>query len=481
MDTTSASVIQNNTPLKNLKRWENLNPLPIANGVGFTFIPGNTGVANDGMYITSTTAQYLYEHDTDGFILLPSGAFAGTFSVGTCGVRHPWSITYTCNGGSTTTIQVAAGTHNLTDVVVGQTVEFLSGTAANIGLRVVITKIYSSGQGTGNITLTLDTTVASVTNGDTFRISSGKYYVLSVYTALAAGVFKCFDVGTQAWQASLATTNLPATWAVAGQMVLPYTRYDIFATGTATSGSATTLVNGAKAWTVNQWVGYQVRITAGTGCGQIRVITSNDGTTLNFAAGATIDITSHYSIEGNEDVIYLLGNGVITMYTYTISTNTWATVSPVAARVGTTTSCMLADWIGVSGDADWGTENTIQDGKYIYSPRGTATATIVRYNIPGNTWETLTNANSTTFTTGAESCSLGKYIYYAVNTTSSNIIYRFDVTRNFLEPFTSNYYTQSTLGNRNLMWIKKYDSAGHVFWIYRILHTSSVMQRIMVY
>lgn len=55
-------------------------------------------------------------------------------------------------------------------------------------------------------------------------------------------------------------------------------------TGTASSGSSTTLVDSSKSWTTDEWVGFQVYITAGTGSGQAGMITANSATTLTITA-----------------------------------------------------------------------------------------------------------------------------------------------------------------------------------------------------
>ena len=67
--------------------------------------------------------------------------------------------------------------------------------------------------------------------------------------------------------------------------------------GTAESGSATTLVDNDKTWTTDQWANKVVVIIAGTGSGQTRKITSNDATTLTVPAWITNpDATSQYVI-----------------------------------------------------------------------------------------------------------------------------------------------------------------------------------------
>jgi len=67
--------------------------------------------------------------------------------------------------------------------------------------------------------------------------------------------------------------------------------------GTATSGTVTTLVDNTKTWTVNGYVGNYVKIISGTGAGQSRVIISNDATSLSVSDWGTIpDATSVYQI-----------------------------------------------------------------------------------------------------------------------------------------------------------------------------------------
>ncbi|NDC94971.1 hypothetical protein EBZ38_09610 [bacterium] len=68
--------------------------------------------------------------------------------------------------------------------------------------------------------------------------------------------------------------------------------------GVATSATATTLVDSAKAWTVNGYANYFVRILRGTGAGQIRKITSNTATALTVPTWTiTPDATSVYAID----------------------------------------------------------------------------------------------------------------------------------------------------------------------------------------
>lgn len=71
--------------------------------------------------------------------------------------------------------------------------------------------------------------------------------------------------------------------------------------GTTTTGAAIgayTLTDASKAWEVNIWSNHLIRITAGTGIGQVRTIASNTATVLTVltAWAVAIDATSKYEI-----------------------------------------------------------------------------------------------------------------------------------------------------------------------------------------
>lgn len=70
-------------------------------------------------------------------------------------------------------------------------------------------------------------------------------------------------------------------------------------TGTATSGSTTTLVDSGKSWTTNQWSGYSCIITEGSAAGKSATIRSNNATQLTFtgAIATAVDNTSKYIIQ----------------------------------------------------------------------------------------------------------------------------------------------------------------------------------------
>lgn len=480
---------QLNQKLLHRKEWQTMQFAPVTTAAGMFVITGGANVFRFSLYVTSATVHYLYDHDNDDWIQIPSGAFGTAIAAGACGSFSDWSSTYTATGGSTTTVTVNAATFNINGFAVGKTIEFLSGTAGNIGLRRTILSIKHPATASGTITLTLDSAVtSSVANNDTFRIASGTFFVLMPGT-LTATSFRKYDVATGVWT-SCTNTGLPATWGTDADMIrtgLKDTQYD---TGTATSGSSTTLVCTGKGWTIDQWINYQVRITAGTGRGQIRVITDSTADTLTFAAGATIDNTSQFVIEGDENALYLLGNNAVTMYKYSISGNSWATVSPTVARAGAAIAGMTADFVGYTGNATWADITDIRDGQYIYSFRG-GTAVLDRFKISGGTngagaWEVVAyNPYITTFATGASAdWAYGTSKIYIQKEGSATVPLRFyvlDVVENSLAPVTTDWYLSGAALLGNKMWVKSITLGGPIKWIYYLGSTSTLLRRIMVY
>ena len=478
---------QNNLPVLHRKEWQTMMPALTATAGNMFVVNDNANVGRFSFYMTSATVHYLYDHEEDDWIQIASGAFSPALTAGGCGTYICWSPTYTATGGSTTTVTVALNTHNINGFVVGKTIEFLSGTAANIGLRRTITAISTTGIAGSTITITFSAAVtSSVANNDTFRINSGSFFIFT--SGVLATSFKRFDIATMSWGSALSITNLAGTWGTDGRMVstcMSGTSYD---SGTASSGSSTTLVDSTKSWGTDQWINYQVRITGGTGIGQIRPITDSDGTTLTFASGATIDNTSTYVIEGDENALYLLGNNTTTVVKYSISGNSWANISPTAARGGNAVAGMTADFVGVTGDTGWANITNIKDGRYIYSFRGT-TSVLDRLSLNGGTsgaytWETVTYHPSVqVLATGSSSDWNGEYIYFHTAPSASVPvrIYRYSVVDNIVVPVTSDWYLGGAVNQGNKMWIRSLSSEGTIKWIYYLGHTLTLLRRIMIF
>lgn len=81
-------------------------------------------------------------------------------------------------------------------------------------------------------------------------------------------------------------------------------------TGTAESGTSISLTDTNKSWTINEYVGYWVVITAGTGVGQVKLIQSNTDDTLTISGTfeTTPDSTSVYGVFEVTDNLYVLNS-----------------------------------------------------------------------------------------------------------------------------------------------------------------------------
>lgn len=483
------SETQGNTAILNRKEWQTMTPAPTTTAAAMFVVNDNANQHRFSLYFCSVSVHYLYDHEQDDWIQIASGAFSPAIAAGTCGCYTDWSTTITATGGSTTTITVNVASFNINGFAVGKTVEFLSGTAANLGLRRTITAISHPSAATGTITLTIDTAAGSVANNDTFRINSGRFWVCMGGTLVAAS-FQVYDIALGTWTKKT-ITGLPASLGTDCRMVTPGMFGVAYETVTdADIGSDTTIGLTTKTWTADQWINYQMRITGGTGIGQIRLITDSSTTTLTVASmNPDPDGTSDFVIEGDEDSIYLLGNAAVTMYKYSISGNSWATVSPTTARTAAPNTGMTADFIGQTGDTGWANVNNIQDGRYIYSFRGNAATTLDRFDIAGGTagagaWNAVVyHPVVTTFTTGIGSDWSGKYIYIGKegSATVPQRFYRFDIIGNAMEPLTTDWYLGGAALLGNKLWIKCLSSAGLVKWLYCLQSTSTNLRRIMLF
>lgn len=446
------------------------------------FFNDQQGLADDAYLVSNTsTNNWLYSFSADSYTQI-GGITAGIPSQSGGIYRSPWSKTMTTNGGSTTTLTVAAASFPIRSTSVGATLEFTSG--ANLGIRTTISSVvYSADMAT--VTLTFPAVANSVASGVTFRMNTGRYFIFLGGT-VAAGFFVSFDVATASYNQSLSVTNLAASYTVTSQLTGAFLWGETYASGTATSATATTLVNSAKSWTTNQWTNFQVRITSGTGIGQIRVISSNTGTTLTVPTWTvTPDSTSTYVIEGDEDKLYLLGNNVTTMYRYSISADTWTVLSPTVGRGGAAGAGCSANFIGDTGDTTYSTESNNQNGRYIYSARAGTSAIIDRFDIAGGTsgagaWSVATFTGDTSNWVSLNYwATQGRYIYGKNQPSGTGVglrIIRFDTVTLTATPFASMSYYEASSGvsQYKCMMIKNLNSSKTVQWIYLVPNQSSV-------
>lgn len=463
-----------NIPWVNRKAWQVMTPCPVATTAWSFVITDRNGTTWNALFVSSATVQYWYSFKQDAWVQIPSMALAWTFWAWACGTYSPWSNTYTATWWSTTTITT---TSLIDGLAVWSTIRFMSWTAANIWLERTITNVSNNAW---TVTLTLSSAVNSaVANTDTFVLSTWVFYIMNAWT-IAVWIFKSFDIAT--WVVtSLWTTNLPASWGTDWKLVATPSN-EVFATWTATAWSSTTLTNSAKTWTTNQFTNHQIRITGGTWVGQIRTIASNTATVITVSAAWTVtpDATSTYSIEWNDDFLYLLGNNAVTMYRYSKSGNTWTVLSPWVARAWAPIAWMSANWVWKTTNTTWNNESVLLDWKYIYSFRWGA-STLDRYDIPWNTWSTVTyNYAQETFSTWSSYDVLWDKIF--IKKDATNRFFYFDIPWNNIYPFSTLLQTDWAALLWDRLWSHRYtDWVTNIDWLYSLANTWTTLNRIMIF
>lgn len=463
-----------NIPWINRKAWQYMTPAPVTTAAWSFVVTDRAGTTWNALYVSSATVQYWYSFQQDAWVQIPSMALAWTFGAWACGTFHNWSNTFTATGWSTTTVTTTSAIWSL---AIWRKIRMLSWTAWNIQIERNITNVASNWT---TVTITVDVAFpSSVANADTFVLDTWRFFIMNAGT-IAAWIFKSYDVAT--WVVtSLWTTNLPATWWTDWRLVATPGN-EVFATWTSTwTNTTTTLNNTWKSWTVNQFTNHQIRITWWTWVWQIRTIASNTATAITVGTAWTTipDATSTYSIEWNDDFLYLLWNNAVTLYRYSISGATWTVLSPTIARAWAPVAWMSANWIWNTSDVTWANESTLLDGKYIYSFRGWV-ATLDRYDIPWNTWWAVTYNNSNeTFSTWSSYDVIWDKLF--IRKDATHRFFYLDVPGNTLLPFNTLLQTDWTALLWDKLWSHRYTQWGTTIdWLYSLSNTWTALYRIMI-
>lgn len=466
-----------NRKILDLKRWTILtSQAPVATAAG-AFIISSRLSQQRQMFVLNNTTAYLYYPFEDGFIQIPSPGLAGTFGAGACGTSSAIGPSGTATAGSTTTLSTNL---TLARSLAGYEIEITGGPGAGDRRTIAFNTVGANGV----ITVT-SAFSSAITASSTYRLITPRYYVLGAGT-LASGSFKVYDFALNTWT-TLSNTGLPATWGTDGKMVATPSFGDNgedfnFATGTATGGGASTLTRTGAGWTVNQWTNSQIKIVAGIGAGQIRTIASNTADTLTVGAAWTTqpDATSVFHIEGNDDFLYLMGNNAVALYRYSISGNTWTTLSPSAARAAAPGVALSAHWVfDVTEDSRWTDPTAIINGRRIYSFRGGATATLDYYDIASNTWVSGISyaPGIEVFGTGSKYVYAGDYLYMHKDATGR--WFRYSFAQQSMVGWSLNVYPggAAVLGDTAFDVIEPETGIRYVMML---LNTSTILMRCMI-
>ena len=239
------------------------------------------------------------------------------------------------------------------------------------------------------------------------------------------------------------------------------------ASGVATGGSSTTLVDTSKQWIVDQWAGYRMRVMSGSGAGSEVVISSNTIDTLTLTTpGFTSDITTNYNIMDSygtatatgttttitdstkrwivnqwagKRLVITSGTGQRSETSIVSNTSTVLTFTAIAANPDvTTTYVILFMNTRLSGgylaaiDAN---SNISTKSKYLISFRGGGTNLIDRYDITTTKCESILpyTPQSEVINTGVSYGYYNDKIYFSIGTLVNDFIYILELDVNTLE------------------------------------------------
>jgi hypothetical protein len=291
------------------------------------------------------------------------------------------------------------------------------------------------------------------------------------------------------------------------------------AEGHATSGGATSLTDNTKNWVPNDFVGYKVRINAGTGRDYTMTITSNTTTTLNYSApGFTPDTTTHYMIQDSYGTCSGAGSTTTIVDASKLwITNQWAgkkvvitggagfglaaAANEVLIVSNTTTTLTFAAITGFAPDAT--TTYTILSipprstgielvwlfggasaGRYMFLPRGGASNTADRYDVTLEKFEYgfLFSPQTDTLTSGTYyAYDGGDRVYFSpgVATGIVQYVYYFDLLTNRAYGFGSVPNTQlaPAVGNR----MEIVSSPAGIDYLYHMRNTATEMYRAQIF
>jgi hypothetical protein len=510
-------------------------------------------VGRQAYYVTGVSSFYWYNKQEEAFAQLPNSGSAGTYGAGAAGFVHPVGPSFTASAGTTnsftSTLTMVRNVGGYRFRVTAGTNRGLEGfiRANGVGANAVFTTVDTYAVAFDNTSViqlltgrfwlyvpgatsgfnyydyaTNAWTSRSVASGPAITANEGcligtpaKETVVELGTA-SAGAASTLTDATRSWEVNCFARRMVAiiSGTGAGQYRYVVSNTDTILTvdtawGTApdatseyeisglwsdvaSAGSTTTITAGSGTpWTASQWIGQQVRAVAGTGAGQVAVITANTTSQLTFGAvGTAFDATTRYVIEPDDNAFWFLGGAAVTLFKYSISGNTWATISPGAARGGAAGAGTSGSWIANVPDIAWNGAGSAggpggalrQNGRFIYSFRAAGASTLDVYDIAANTWYSgITYVGSETFTTGSTWADWNGTIYGQKDATGR--FFMFNVAKNELVPLTTNNITQSTaISGARLLFDQYYDPTNGkaLRFITYLSNTSSQLQRMVL-
>lgn len=498
--------------------------------------PSLTTNSTTGGTIAAGTYNYaIVATNSNGSDSPPSPPLSVTTTGSTSSVTISWNRVpgavsykvYRAGSGSTTTTDFSSGSTLLTTITNGGGTTTYTDTATTPSAGNPAVTGTSNSSNSLTYLLSVTTQLPTVWGTDGRMVAPFNYgEIYSPSTALGA---------TPATQTATSGSTTSITQSTKNWTTNQWTNYQVRITGNTGAGQIRTIYSNTPtqlnvaASTTGSTSGASTTLTVTSGTGIVPgmpisgsgisgncVVVAVSGTTVTMSSTQTIssttltfgipwntapDNTSTYIIEGNEDHLYLVGNGSTTfnslysLHRYTISNDQWIgnIANGLTGRPNSISAGMMANYIGRTNNATWADETNVKDGRYIYSFRGGSVTTIPleRYDIASNAWTAPAYSGSIsgttaleTFTTGSASAVAHNYIFLRRN--NDHRYFKYDVITNTILPVNHNLYADSTQYVGNKIWIRNYqatstDGSETLKWLYSYTNNSYVLHRLLVY
>ena len=172
-----------------------------------------------------------------------------------------------------------------------------------------------------------------------------------------------------------------------------------YASGTATSGTTTTLTDTARHWVPNLFTGWALNITAGTGSGQNLTILSNTYDSITFATATAPDNTSQYTVNGGAYVYDCSGTITGNICSYNQSQGMWLQACANMTVTGNNVHHNVGMGIDTVALRATVTGNNIHDnGSYAVAAYKGSTLTCGGHRITGNSYHNNNSGGANVFT-----------------------------------------------------------------------------------
>lgn len=171
-----------------------------------------------------------------------------------------------------------------------------------------------------------------------YQIMTGGLWVVAGFAGTPFASFQFYDILLDSWFTKTPVGPVHITAALGTDFAIDRTGEagGVFVSGlTASSATAKTLVHSGATYDYDRYANYQLRIVSGTGIGQRRRIAAHTADTfyIDHKWDITPDNTSQYSIYGDTDKIWLVGNASAAMYQYSAEKDLWSSAPIVDSGV----------------------------------------------------------------------------------------------------------------------------------------------------